>query len=328
MDTTIKKCSICSEEDDCIQDENGKWVCGECSCKQEPPHKCHWFDDSIDPVTGKERHIHMYGDKRLFGTTTILDVLGKVLTWWASGCAVSEMGWIKKLDTRKSTPEEIEQNMKDRLFSAACWREKVSSMPPEEYLKLLDKAYRAHADSLGKSATKGTDLHASLEKYVKGWMYENSGMSYDEIDKKYGMSDEEIELIHPFIDWSVQNVKKFVEAEKYCWSKIWWVGGKFDVLAELNDGTYAVIDFKSAKEVYFNHLVQVGGYILQLEENGYCEIDGSNEVKLDKPISSIIVFPFGAKKVIPTIRYDVAKFKDAFTQCVQLYKLKENIVTL
>jgi len=35
MDTTIRQCSICGEETDCIQDENGKWVCSECAAQQD-----------------------------------------------------------------------------------------------------------------------------------------------------------------------------------------------------------------------------------------------------------------------------------------------------
>ena len=43
-------------------------------------------------------------------------VLMKILNWWASGLACSKFGWIKKLDTRKSTKEEIIEQVRSAIL--------------------------------------------------------------------------------------------------------------------------------------------------------------------------------------------------------------------
>ena len=61
------------------------------------------FDESIDPETGKQNHLHLLDGKPLTGTSSVEDVLSKVLTWWASGLAVEKFGW---LNPKKHTAEE------------------------------------------------------------------------------------------------------------------------------------------------------------------------------------------------------------------------------
>ena len=53
--------------------------------------------------TDKE-HLHQIFDEsledwqNLTGTSSVVDVLDKPLTWWASGLACAKLGWIKKLN--------------------------------------------------------------------------------------------------------------------------------------------------------------------------------------------------------------------------------------
>src|ERR1700722_16042386 len=112
-------------------------------------------------------HIHTLDGKPLMGTSTVVGVIAKPLTWWASGLAVESLGWQKKLDPRKVTSAEMELNEGQRKLRASVALREIKAMSGEEYLAKLDKAYRAHADSLNKSAGKGTDMHAALETYVK-----------------------------------------------------------------------------------------------------------------------------------------------------------------
>jgi hypothetical protein len=68
---------------------------------------------------GQECHLHQLWSERkqdwenLTGTTTVLEVLGKPLTWWASGLAVKEFSGIEdckvltKIKNKKATKKEI-----------------------------------------------------------------------------------------------------------------------------------------------------------------------------------------------------------------------------
>lgn len=245
----------------------------------------------------EKEHIHTLDDKPLMGTSTVVGIIAKPLTYWASGLAVGKLGW---LNPKLSTPEA-------RKLSVETSLEQIRSMSPEDYQKLLDEAYKAHATKLKDSAEHGTDLHAELERYVKNQMA-NRMATYDE-------------KIQPFITWANENIKRWLWSEAHCYSEKLWVGGISDVGAELMDGSFAIIDFKSSKEAYESQFIQIGGYALQIEENGLFEPDGSFSMMPDKKFTQFIVVPFGAKEVIPVSRFNVEELKDGFKACVTLHKL-------
>ncbi len=113
----------------------------------------------------KEQHLHYLDGRPLTGTSSVIKVLSKPLTWWASGKAVECFGWSNsKGKDGKKVPDE------QRLTLVTPMLEQIKEMSPVEFLKLLDKAYRNHKDSLDKSADKGVDLHYWLECFVKAEM--------------------------------------------------------------------------------------------------------------------------------------------------------------
>src|SRR3990167_3478811 len=245
------------------------------------------------------QHLHTLDGKPLTGTSSVEAVLSKPLTWWASGLAVSKFGW---LNPKKHTPEEC---------AVACEEgfERVRNLERDDYAKLLDEAYRAHSVKLKDSAKSGTDLHAELEKWVKYRMgiIKESGKISDKIT--------------PFVLWAEDNVKRFLWSEAHCFDSDLWVGGISDAGAELNDGAYAVIDFKSSKEAYMNQFIQAAGYALQIDKNGLWSKDGKMNKKLDKPINALIIVPFGAEEIKPEIRYVISEYRKGFEWCVGLYRL-------
>jgi hypothetical protein len=242
----------------------------------------------------------------------VLKVLSKPLTWWASGLACQEFGWIKPLDSRKATESEITSKEIERQKSAIAMLEKFSAMTPEEYVALTDKAYKAHSVSLDRSADKGTDMHAELEEYVRDCVrFDGQPMN---------VADNAVAAVEVFSKWAVANIKRFIASEAHCYSEKLWTGGITDCVAELNDGKLAIIDFKSSKEAYDSHFIQCSGYAIEAEENGLFDADGNEIMKLEKPIDVFIVFPFGADKVEPVTKYDTEGYKRCFGSCVQLYK--------
>ena len=263
------------------------------------------FIDGIDEETGQERHLHTLDGKPLIGTSGVLNVIAKPLTWWASGLAVTELGWspIKDKDKRFISKEL-------RLPIAEKRLEEIKGMDAEEYLKTLDKGYYAHSKTLDKSATKGTNMHAILEK----------------ICKRLPLSDREAE--HPaaicFREWANKNIKRVISSEGHCYSEEYWLGGITDLVFEDMEGRIAIMDFKSSKEVYRTQLWQCAGYDLQIAENGIVDKEGNQICKLEKPISYYAVFPFGATNPEPEISYDTESAKEAFLAALTIQNKLNN----
>jgi len=260
------------------------------------------FDEKI--------HVHYLDDKPLCGTSTVESVLAKPLSWWASGKAMELLGWVNR---------NLEPNEALRLESSTKVLEEIKKMGPKTYLALLDKAYKNHSVTLKDSATAGTDLHALLEKWVKSKM-QNQIQGTPVCDPE--------EQIMPFVDWCNKFVKRFLWSELHTYSESLWIGGITDCGVEMIDGKVGIIDFKSAKEVYFDHFVQCGGYALQLEENGGFDANGFKVFQLEHNIDFMAIVPFGAKNIVPTLNKNgegttVEDFKNSFKACLTIYKNKQ-----
>lgn len=245
-----------------------------------------------------KQHLHTLDGKPLIGTSTVVGIIAKTLTWWASGLAVSKLGW---LDPKKNSPESVKIALLEGF-------ERVRSLSLDDYGKLLGEAYKAHSVRLKDAASDGTDLHAELETYVKSVI---SGEPYTIENEK----------VAKFAIWSELNVKKFLYSEAHCYSETFWTGGIFDCLAEMNNGKIALFDFKSAKEAYFGHFVQLGGYAVEIDENGIFDADGNKlgEAKIDE----LYVVPFGAEDMTPKPHFEVDGMKGYFVNAVNLYKGSE-----
>lgn len=251
----------------------------------------------------EEEHLHTLDGKSLVGTSSVEDVLNKPLAYWASGKAMERFGWKNKKEVSK---------VEERVVIQEPYRIALKNMTPEEYDAYLDSAYRAHAEFTKDSATKGTDLHAVLEVWVKARMR--------------GEDPEPDPRIVSFVEWCKVNVKRFLWSEVNVYSKKYWLGGISDVGVELNDGRIGILDFKSSKDAYFAHFVQCGGYSIQLEENdGGFDNDGNRVLTLGKPINFIGVVPFGNKDKTPRITNDVKGFQNSFLATLRLYQHQKQI---
>lgn len=118
---------------------------------------------------GKHQHLFYSNYKedyeQLTGVTTIIDVLGKVLTWWAAGLAVSKLGWTNSKIKVDGKYQIIP--LEQRLTHLKPFREAQNELNDTDYLSLLDEAYKAHSVRLNETADVGTDLHFLLERYCK-----------------------------------------------------------------------------------------------------------------------------------------------------------------
>src|SRR3990167_2291154 len=256
-----------------------------------------------------EKHIHSLDGQPLTGTSSVGDVLFKPLSWWAAGEAVKTLGWTHP-KIKKNGKVIGTVSLEKRLKTVSKVHKKIIKSSPEEYLKLLDNAYRAHADSLEVSAERGSKLHADLEIFIKSQM-RNEPCDLDKLDKR----------LTPFVTWSMADVKRYLWCEAHCYDEELWVGGISDAGAELKDGSFAIIDHKSSKEAYATHFMQAGGYAIQLEKNGMFDEDGNQLGKLEHRIDKIIIFPFGADVIEPDIREQMDLYKDGFRLGVQMYRI-------
>jgi hypothetical protein len=247
-------------------------------------------------------HRHMFDGKQLTGVSTVTKVIAKDLTWWAAGKSLELLGWRNpKLESKEN-----------RLNVATAFKLVIESMSVEEYVKLLDKAYRAHDSEKDKAATKGTDMHSLLEEYVKSCIEKGDVAEINE-DTAVGV----------FSKWSKEHVEKFIGSEVNCYSERLWLGGITDCIAELKDGTVAVIDFKSAKMAYPSHFIQVAGYDVLLQGGGFTP--EGEQILPPQKIDVHIVFPFGSKHPTGARRYDVEKNREAFMGVLTAYRQIEKL---
>ena len=253
-------------------------------------------------------HLHTLGGNPLIGTSTVVGILNKPLTWWAAGMALKELGWTNgNYKSKDFIPRE-------EGIKIAAKARRFFFINNEQYYDWLQECYRAHDEKKKDSAEAGTDMHAELEKYVIECL-ENGG--------KPIVSDKaEMWQVDIFAKWAIANVEQFLFAEGHTYSKIHWVGGITDAGAKMKNGKMAVIDFKSSDRAYYAHFVQGGGYALQIEENGIVDAKGAR-VLAPFLVEELTIIPFRDKKLAPRTIQNVQGFKDAFLGALLNYKLNQ-----
>lgn len=248
-------------------------------------------------------HVHTLDGQPLYGTSTIVGILAKTLTWWASGMAVGTLGW----SATQADPVA-------RLAKATEALEGIKQLDPKDYLKRLDTAYKAHNEKKKDSAEAGTDMHAELEKYVKTAM-SKGGSPF--------VSDDLLPQVNKFARWAQLNIEKFLFAEGHTYSEEHWVGGIVDCGALMKDGRMAILDFKSSKEVYYSQMVQVAGYAVQVEEKGIFNAQGTQLLPPMK-IDELVVVALGNEEIKTRAAQNVEGFKTAFIGALENYKLSKS----
>ncbi len=246
-------------------------------------------------------HVHAYDNKEMYGTTTVLEVLGKVLTYWASGLAVGTLGW---LNPKKHSKEE-------RLDSATLHHALIGKMNVEEYQTLLDRAYKAHSIKLKDTASAGVDLHAAVEAWIKAEIGQGGPPLFI------------IPELESFLSWASANVKKFLWSEVCHYSSKLFVGGKSDFIYMDMQDRIVLGDIKSSPKVYFNHFAQGGGYSIQIKENGLVDAAGKRLAEPFK-VDRLAIFPFGGGFVEPVYQDNVEEYEEAFKAALTLFKSKKS----
>src|SRR3990167_4694072 len=253
-------------------------------------------------IDANKEHLHTLDDKPLICTTTLLkEVHPPMLSWYGSGKALEIFGWLKATE---STEDE-------RLKSVAGPLQKLQEMPVQDFLVLLDKAYRNHDEYKKQQGKKGTDIHELVENYILHCIQKNGGAP----------AESKTEAIKDFVIWAKENVKKFLWAEGYCYSERLWVGGCADFgFIGMDDKVY-IGDLKTAKAIYWTNFLQVAGYGIQAKENGVFTADGE-KLGHPKTINGYMIFqqkPGGKSQV--KWQFNVEELEKIFETDVLSYKL-------
>lgn len=244
------------------------------------------------------------------GTTSIIkEVHPPVLSWWASRLALLPLGRMHhKTDDDIPVPQDI------RLKFATEHLEKLSKLSPEEYFALLEDAYRAHDQRKTIEGEKGKIAHKDVEDYIRKCIAENEGHPLP----AEGSAKQ-------FSEWALQDVDKFIFTEGHCYSEKIWVGGIIDYGFLSKDGRFILGDRKTSKSIYPSQFYQLGGYGLQLSENGVYTPEGER-IFMPVQVQGFVVFQQkGESDARVLYRDDVEFLEKIFIHDVDVYKDAKNI---
>lgn len=180
--------------------------------------------------------------------------------------------------------------------------------------KTPDEAKLAHKSSKDKSAVKGTDMHALLEEYVKACIKMKEGQPIT------AWEAEEYKVIRSFIEWSIDNVDRFIFSEANCYSRRLWLGGEGDVGFIMKDGRRVLGDFKSSPKAYTDHFIQCALYDIQMAENGLFNREGKR-IGDWALADGYCVFPFRSKPFTPEFVWAAEQYREGAESAVKIYNI-------
>ena len=252
-------------------------------------------------------HVYTLDGKPMTGMTTILGVLGKpALVPWAARMACD---YIR--DNAMVLSESVEQTY---LATEA----------------ILKEAQVAHAKKKTDAATKGTDTHAEVERYINFCIKESGGIPNPVEPHFKGCG------IDSFIEWSNRENIKFLASEMQVYSRSLWVAGTMDFLFE-KDGKRYIGDLKTYKKLWDRvPMFQCAGYAYLYEEmegdrlRELTNTDILSEEEMDSfTIAGYVVFNLPKERQHDPLEdvkwsFDTEGDTKAFLACVELYRQLAN----
>jgi len=221
----------------------------------------------------EKRHLHTLDGVALTGCTTVLSVVAKpALIQWAANMAVNHI---------RDSYQPL--------------------MPLDKWEEILEEAREAHCKRKTDAGTWGTEMHALIEKHIKG--------------EKPIVPAGHFKAWENFLDWEKKNKIKFLESEKNIYSEKHWLGGIVDFVCEI-DGDVWIGDIKtSGSGIYAEHFWQCAGYQLMLQEMGlYPNIKGYIILNLKEN-----------GKMLEKRSVSNGDNTKAFLSCLEIYRIKEKI---
>ena len=164
-----------------------------------------------------------------------------------------------------------------------------------------------------EKARIGTLAHAMIQAFISaeisGEQMELNLLDYTPNQQKQaGLS------YLKFSKWWKENDIEPIVSEKYLISEDYRYGGTIDFFCKLN-GEHTLVDFKTSKAIYSDHLYQLAAYETLLAENGY-------------PVDQSVILRIGRDEAEGfEVKYtkDLAKQFTVFHHLREIYKLQNEI---
>lgn len=253
----------------------------------------------------EKAHLYTLDGKPMTGCTTILGVLAKpALIPWAARMA-TEYVHSCQADFLELIPDEIGDTYK---FSY------------DNFKRVLEDAKNAHRKKKEDAATKGTDLHALVEEWVRWCIEKYDGNPV--INTLIG--GPECGTIKDFCNWAVKENIRFIATEQRLYSKELWVAGTCDLIFE-KDGKRYVGDIKTYKKIWDRvPLIQCAGYALMWEEM-HREAISTPSIHVGPKIDGYCVICLPKERTFNEAEdvlwsWDTDGDRDAFLAAVKLYR--------
>lgn len=214
----------------------------------------------------------------------------------------------------------------DERFYAVVEKDKETNLPMYDYYPSSSwvcgyypkgKGFEAYLkqngfdsdDILVSRGARGTKIHHACEKIILGEKLEIDTKVFDGVGESE-LTVDEWQAVKSFVDWNNEVKPKYILSEKTVISRKHRYGGTIDVLCEIGGETW-LIDFKTAKEVYMSHIIQLSSYKHGLiEENP----DGPKEIRL-----AILQLGYAKNKK----HWKFTEVEDKFNLFLTVYKIWE-----
>lgn len=252
------------------------------------------FDDSIDPDTGKQKHIYYLVEagkkKRLCGVTTFIGVLDKpALIPWAVGVTIDYV------------------------------REHLNELQNDSY-EILEKAKKESQNQKDIAGEIGKQIHKWVEQHIKG---EQPEMPED---------DRVLMGINNFIDWVAEYKVEFKASEILIYSQSFNYVGCADIIATI-DGQDYLLDIKTSNQIYQEVRLQTAAYKMAYEEETGKKLKGRWVLRISKENEDEYIARMEKKgkpdyppfKIFEAVNLGEDTFEDfnGFTACMELYRWKQ-----
>lgn len=171
-----------------------------------------------------------------------------------------------------------------------------------EIQELCSEARKAHSKAKDKAADAGTYVHNWVEDYVSGK------------EPELPVSPVIRRVIDDFLAWwKATNIEPISAEQVFC-SPTLMLAGTADLVCRVN-GKLTIMDWKTGSGIYPEMFLQMGAYALMWEEE-----------HPDQPIEALHVVNCSVKNMFQDrVETDVEKYKAAYKDALQLYKVMKEI---
>lgn len=211
----------------------------------------------------------------------------------------------------KDSVTQITKDCVDNSAALVPWAvsETLNAIKEVHHLNpvLESKARNQWKTSRDKAADIGTIAHKAMEKYLKEWI--KTGSQPDISD--WTFNSKIVTIFNVFLSWIDKMDFQPTHSEERLYSPTHDFVGTIDAIGVMN-GTGVLLDFKTGKNVYPEHYLQLGAYLQLARENGVEHV----------PIEELWIIRIGRDGAFEPkkIEFDEQLLVDSFLHALKLKK--------